>query len=143
MSSVAPTRRMMPRARPTGTSAHPMTRTAVVAPALLAVVYGLWAAGMQRSSDAPVGSAGPITAGNVLFGIVTGVIVGAVAFGLHRVSHALPREMRAMAWGVFAAVAIGFLYSLGGATVLRATTVALLVGTGVAAALFYRYYTTE
>ncbi|MEU7578492.1 hypothetical protein AB0B50_12885 [Streptomyces sp. NPDC041068] len=105
-------------------------------PVLLGLVYGIWAAGIRRD-------AGPITTGNVLFGVVTGAIVAAVFFALRRVAHRLPRELRALSWTAFAGVSFGFLYSLTGATVLRSVGMSLVVAAGVFVATFYRYYTTE
>ncbi|MCF3118802.1 hypothetical protein IPZ68_03630 [Streptomyces arenae] len=105
-------------------------------PVLLGIVYGVWAAGIRRD-------AGPVTTGNVLFGVVTGAIVAAVFFALRRGAHALPRELRALSWAAFAGIAFGFLHSLTGATVLRSVGMSLVVAAGVFVATFYRYYTTE
>ncbi|GAA1934926.1 hypothetical protein GCM10009837_70960 [Streptomyces durmitorensis] len=104
--------------------------------ALLAVVYGIWAAGIARD-------AGPITTGNVLLGVVAGVVVGAVFMGLRRAAPRLPRELRAAAWAGFAGVAFGYLYSLTDATILRSVIMSLAVAGGVFALMFYRYYTSE
>ncbi|MGV9882736.1 hypothetical protein [Streptomyces sp. NPDC003006] len=124
--------RSMPGSRASTTSA---TRWAGLA-LLMGVVYGLWACAIRRDG-------GPITTGNVLLGVVTGVVFAVLMYALHRLSHALPRELRSLSWMVFAGVTFGFLYSLGGASVLRSTIMALLVGAGVFLATFYRYYTTE
>ncbi|EPH40385.1 hypothetical protein ABT390_12420 [Streptomyces aurantiacus] len=105
-------------------------------PALLAVVYGLWAAAIHRDG-------GPITGGNVLFGVVAGVVFGALYVAVRRVAPALPRELRAAAWAAFAGVTFGFLYSLTDATVLRSVGMAVAVAAGVFAMTFYRYYTRE
>ncbi|MFF2504228.1 hypothetical protein ACFVTY_12755 [Streptomyces sp. NPDC058067] len=103
---------------------------------LLGIVYGFWASGIRRDG-------GPITAGNVLFGVLTGVIVAVLCFGVHRMSFRLPRELRATVWAAFAGIAFGYLYSLTDATILRSTIMALCVAAGVFAAMFYRYYTHE
>lgn len=105
-------------------------------PVLLGIVYGVWAAGIRRD-------AGPITTGNVLFGVVAGVIVAAVCFALRRTAHTLPRELRALSWTAFAGIAFGFLYSLTDATILRSVIMSLVVAAGVFTLTFYRYYTTE
>ncbi|MEU5955845.1 hypothetical protein [Streptomyces sp. NPDC047525] len=109
---------------------------AATAAALLAVVYGIWAAGIARD-------AGPITTGNVLLGVVAGVVVGAVFMGLRRAAPRLPRELRAAAWAGFAGIAFGYLYSLTDATILRSVLMSLAVTGGVFALMFYRYYTSE
>jgi len=112
-----------------------VTRTATAA-MLLGVVYGIWAAGIARD-------AGPITTGNVLLGVVAGIVVAAVFMGLRAIAPGLPRELRAAAWAAFAGIAFGFLYSLTDATVLRSIVMALAVAGGVLAVMFYRYYTSE
>ncbi|MFD6436926.1 hypothetical protein [Streptomyces venezuelae] len=121
-----------PRARTTSTSASRWAGLALLA----GVVYGLWACATRRDG-------GPITTGNVMLGVVTGLIFAAVMFALHRLAPSLPRELRALSWTAFAGIAFGFLYSLGGASVLRSTVMALVVAAGVFAVMFYRYYTTE
>ncbi|MEU5689509.1 hypothetical protein DEJ48_18935 [Streptomyces venezuelae] len=121
-----------PRARTTSTSASRWAGLALLA----GIVYGLWACAIRRDG-------GPITTGNVMFGVVTGLVFAAVMFALHRIAPSLPRELRALSWATFAGIAFGFLYSLGGASVLRAAVMALVVAAGVFAVMFYRYYTTE
>ncbi|MFF1687350.1 MULTISPECIES: hypothetical protein [unclassified Streptomyces] len=109
---------------------------------LLGIVYGFWASGIRRDAY-PSLSPSPITTGNVLFGVLTGVIVAVVTFGIHRASFRLPRELRAVAWAAWAGIAFGYLYSLTDATVLRSTIMALTVAAAVFATMFYRYYTHE
>lgn len=130
MAHVAPT---STAPRVLGGSAVSRAATATV---LLAVVYGVWAAGIARD-------AGPITTGNVLLGVVAAVVFAALFMGLRMMAPALPRELRAAAWAAFAGIAFGFLYSLTDATVLRSTFMALAVAGGVFAVMFYRYYTRE
>ncbi|WP_051856489.1 hypothetical protein [Streptomyces sp. NRRL B-1347] len=105
-------------------------------PAVLAVVYGVWAAGIHRDG-------GPITGGNVLYGVVTGVVFGALYAAVRRFAPGLPRELRALAWATFAGVSFGFLYSLTDASVLRSTGMAAVVAGSVFAATFYWFYTHE
>ncbi|QEV19183.1 hypothetical protein [Streptomyces alboniger] len=118
-----------------GAASTPAARWAGLA-LLMGVVYGLWACAIRRDG-------GPITTGNVLFGVVTGLLFAALMLAVHRVAPTLPRELRALSWAAFAGVAFGFLYSLAGASVLRSTVMALLIAGGVFAVTFYRYYTTE
>ncbi|MBC9714383.1 hypothetical protein H9Y04_17630 [Streptomyces sp. TRM66268-LWL] len=103
---------------------------------VLALVYGYWAAAIQRSG-------GPITAGNVWLGIVSTVAFAAVYLAVLKLAPRLPREARALAWGAFAGIAFGYLYSLTGESVLRSAGNAGLFGAAVACAAFYRFYTTE
>ncbi|NBE54977.1 hypothetical protein GUY60_26835 [Streptomyces sp. YC537] len=103
---------------------------------LFGLVYGYWAAANHRAG-------GPITTGNVVYGIVIAVIAAAVFYGLWAIAPRLTRELRALAWGSFAGIAFGFLYSLTDASVLRSIGNAAIIGGAVGAATFYRYYTTE
>ncbi|WP_030561593.1 hypothetical protein [Streptomyces aureocirculatus] len=105
-------------------------------PALLAVVYGVWAAANHRDG-------GPITGGNVLLGVLSGLVFAGLYVALRAVAPALPRELRGAAWALFAGVSFGFLYSLTDAGVLRTAVVAALVAAVVFATAFYRYYTRE
>ncbi|RFU85915.1 hypothetical protein DY218_14985 [Streptomyces triticagri] len=102
----------------------------------MAVVYGFWAAGIDRD-------AGPITWGNVLFGVVAGVVAAGLFVAVRAVAPSLPRELRAMVWAAFAGIAFGFLYSLTDASVLRSTVMAGIFATAVGAVVFYRAYTHE
>ncbi|MEU6824033.1 hypothetical protein ABZ921_25670 [Streptomyces atriruber] len=128
----APGARTTPPPASTSTSASRWAGLAL----LMGVVYGLWACAIRRDG-------GPITTGNVMFGVVTGLVFAALMFALHRVAPALPRELRALSWTAFAGISFGFLYSLAGASVLRSVGMALVVAAGVFAVTFYRYYTTE
>ncbi|MGB8943180.1 MAG: hypothetical protein WCD21_23530 [Streptomyces sp.] len=116
-----------------GGSAATRAATATV---LLGLVYGIWAAGIARD-------AGPITTGNVLLGVVAGVVVAAVFMGLRTIAPRLPRELRAAAWAAFSGIAFGYLYSLTDATILRSVFMSLAVAGGAFALTFYRYYTSE
>ncbi|MFI1355119.1 hypothetical protein ACH4TV_16340 [Streptomyces sp. NPDC020898] len=105
-------------------------------PVVLGLVYGFWAAANRRDG-------GPITGWNILFGFVAALAFMAVFIGVRAVAPRLQRELHAVAWGAFAGVAFGFLYSQTGASVLRSAGNATLVAGAVFAVLFYRYYTHE
>jgi len=105
-------------------------------PVVLGLVYGFWAAANRRDG-------GPITGWNVLFGFVSALAFMAVLIGVRAVAPRLKRELHAVAWGTFAGIAFGFLYSQTGASVLRSCGNSLVVAGFVTAALFYRYYTHE
>ncbi|MET9319851.1 hypothetical protein ABZX75_06580 [Streptomyces sp. NPDC003038] len=135
MAHAAPTAPRWYRRRRTADTARP-GRSALLSPLLLGLVYGVWAAFIKRQT-------GPVDAGNVLFGILCGVLFAAGLIALARIGPRLERELHAAAYGAFAAIAMGYLYSLTAASVLRATGIALAVGAGVAVVAFYRYYTHE
>ncbi|MEV7835204.1 hypothetical protein AB0P12_31960 [Streptomyces subrutilus] len=121
--------------RTTDTAHHPST-SVYARPLLAGLVYGVWAAFIQRQT-------GPVDAGNVFYGILCGVIFAGIMFALARIGPRLPRELHAAAYGVFLGVAAGYLHSLTNGSVLRSVAVGLAVGAGVGLAAFYRYYTHE
>lgn len=135
---------LVPRGLPAGRSGAgpPGSRrigtAAWALPLLLGIAYGFWAAEVRRSTPAP----GPISTGNVVFGVVSGIVVAALAFLLHQLPRWVPIELRAAAWGAFAGAAFGYLYSLSEASMFRTVVIALLTAGGIALMMFYRYYTT-
>ncbi|WP_371578730.1 hypothetical protein [Streptomyces sp. NBC_01314] len=108
-----------------------------ILPVVLGLVYGYWAAAMNRD-------AGPITGWNVLFGFVTAFVFAALHTAVLAVAPRLRREPRALLWATFAGCAFGFLYSQASQhTVLRSTLMSLAVAASFFAVNFYRYYTHE
>ncbi|OON75576.1 hypothetical protein B1H18_22125 [Streptomyces tsukubensis] len=105
-------------------------------PMVLTVVYGFWAANIQRD-------AGAVTGWNAVFGVVSGVLVGLVYLVVREMAPALPRGRRALLWAAFIGVAFGFIYSLTGATILRCVIMALAVTVPTFLAFFYRFFTEE
>ncbi|MFI5984615.1 hypothetical protein ACIBEA_27535 [Streptomyces sp. NPDC051555] len=111
-------------------------RAALARPLTLGLIYGVYAAFMKRQM-------GPVDVGNVFYGILCGVLFAACLFVLARVGPKLPREARAAAYGIFTGIALGYLYSLTGQSVLLSSGIALAAAAGVAVGAFYRYYTRE
>ena len=107
-------------------------------PVILGVVLGIWAAFIKRAENE-----GVATGGQWILGVITAVVLAALFFALMRVQHALPRELRALAYGALSGATVGFLTSLAGGSVLRAAGIGVAVGAGVAAMTFYFYYTRE
>lgn len=135
MAHAAPTASRRHHYRSTADTDHTV-RNALTRALLAGLVYGVWAAFIQRQM-------GPVDAGNVFYGILCGALFAACMFALNRVGPRLKREAHAAAYGVFTGIAAGYLHSLTHSSVLRATTVGLFVGIGIGAAAFYRYYTRE
>ncbi|MCX4542485.1 hypothetical protein [Streptomyces sp. NBC_01565] len=105
-------------------------------PLVLGLFYGLWAAFLERDK-------GPVTVANVFYGILCGVLFTACLFGLDRMGTKMLAELRAAAYGAFGGVAMGYLYSLTGQSILRSVTMGLVVGAAVGAGAFYRFHTRE
>ncbi|MFF7388701.1 hypothetical protein ACFZAE_09660 [Streptomyces scabiei] len=109
----------------------------LILPVVLGLVYGYWAAAMNRD-------AGPITGWNVLFGFVTAFVFAALYIAVQTVAPRLRREPHALLWAAFAGCAFGFLYSQAAQhTVVRSTLMSLGIAAAVFAVTFYRYYTHE
>ncbi|GHJ91862.1 hypothetical protein SNE510_13810 [Streptomyces sp. NE5-10] len=105
-------------------------------PALIGVLYGLYAATVSRHG-------GALTWGQLWLGLLSAILLAGGIWALRTYGHALPREARAVAWGALVGGATGFLYSLSGASVLSSSGLGLLMGAGVAAGAFYLFYTHE
>ncbi|MEU9177905.1 hypothetical protein AB0C90_13770 [Streptomyces sp. NPDC048550] len=103
---------------------------------LLGLVYGVWAAYMQRQT-------GPVDAGNVFYGILCGALFAGIMFTLARVGPRLKREVHAAAYGVFAGIAVGYLNSLTDHSVLRSSWIGLITGIGIGLVAFYRFHQRE
>ncbi|CAM5573693.1 Integral membrane protein OS=Streptomyces alboniger OX=132473 GN=CP975_18265 PE=4 SV=1 [Streptomyces alboniger] len=119
----------VPASRSTATSAWAL-------PVLLGLVYGFWAATTRIHG-------GPVTAGKVLLGVVSGLVLAVLAMTLHQVGRKLPCGPRALSWAVLAGVALGFLYSQSGRSVLACAVVGLVATAGVFAMTYYRYSTAR
>jgi hypothetical protein len=108
-----------------------------IVPVALGLVYGYWAAAMNRDG-------GPITGWNVLFGLVTAFVFAALHIAVLTVAPRLRRELHAALWAAFAGCAFGFLYSQASQhSVLRSVAMSLAVAAGFLVVNFYRYYTHE
>ncbi|WP_406393834.1 hypothetical protein [Streptomyces sp. NBC_00887] len=128
-----PTRRRM-HARTPARRTHSALAWAL--PLTLGVILGFWAFFIRRDGGATTG-------GQIWLGVVSGVAFAALCFVLGRVGPALPRELRAAAYGALTGIAIGFLYSLNGNSVFSSSVLGLVVGAGMFCSAFYLYYTRE
>ncbi|MDX2915804.1 hypothetical protein [Streptomyces griseiscabiei] len=143
MAQAAPTpgRQVVRQATPGGTPDVFSERTHalmnLLVPVTLGLVYGYWAAAMNRD-------AGPITGWNLLFGFVTAFVFAALHIAVLTIAPRLRRELHAALWAVFAGCAFGFLYSQATQhSVLRSAAMSLAVAAAFFAVNFYRYYTHE
>ncbi|MGW7103046.1 hypothetical protein [Streptomyces sp. NPDC054838] len=135
MAHAAPTAPRRPQ-RMAGADMRHVSRTALMVALLLGLVYGVWAAFIQRQM-------GPVDAGNVFYGILCGVVFAGCVFALARFGPRLARELHAASWGAFGGIAIGYLFSLTNESVLRSVAIGLAVAVGTALTTFYWYYTHE
>ncbi|MGW6688606.1 hypothetical protein [Streptomyces sp. NPDC054961] len=134
MAHAAPTAPGRHRQPAAGATTH--LTMALAGPLLAGLVYGVYAAFMKRQT-------GPVDAGNVFYGILCGAIFAACLFALARFGPRLKRELHAAAYGAFAGISFGYLYSLSGESIFKSSGLSLLIGAGVGLAAFYRYYTRE
>ncbi|APY87278.1 hypothetical protein DCW30_10575 [Streptomyces alfalfae] len=105
-------------------------------PLLLGLAYGFWVA-----TNAIHG--GPVTAGKVLLGVLSGLVLTALVTALHRVGGKLPPGPRALSWAVLTGTALGFLYNQSGRSVLACAVVSLAVAAGTFVMTYYHYCTAR
>jgi drug/metabolite transporter (DMT)-like permease len=128
-----PTRRRVPARTPVR---RPRSALAWAVPVALGVILGFWAFFIKRDGGATTG-------GQIWLGVVSGAAFAALCYAFVRVRWALPRELRAAAFGVLTGGAVGFLSSLNGKSVLTSSAIGLVVGAGTLCTMFYAYYTRE
>ncbi|MFF8291510.1 hypothetical protein ACF068_20080 [Streptomyces sp. NPDC016309] len=112
-------------------------RSTLAVLAVCAVLYGLYAEVIVRHGD------GAFTGGQAVLAVVSMVVFGVLWFAYLSIRHALPRELRAAAFGLLVGLSVGFLYSLSGNSVLTVAVVSLLTAAGAGLAAFYAFYTHE
>lgn len=105
-------------------------------PATLGIAYGLYAPVIVRDG-------GPLTWGQLWLGLISAVVLAVSVYGLRRYGRRLRRELRAVAWAALAGIAIGFLYSLSGASVYSSSLLGLIVAAAMGSAAYYLFYTHE
>ncbi|MFF0475104.1 hypothetical protein [Streptomyces sp. NPDC004284] len=105
-------------------------------PVTIGVSYGLYAPVIVRDG-------GALSWGQFWLGLISAVVVAVAMYALRRYGHHLPRELRGAAWGAYAGIAVGFLYSLSGASIYSSTLLGLIVGAVSGGAAFYLFYTHE
>ncbi|MFD6280441.1 hypothetical protein ACFWFI_33495 [Streptomyces sp. NPDC060209] len=128
-----PTRRRTQSRTP---ARHGHSPLAWAMPLTLGVILGFWAFFIKRDG-------GATTSGQIWLGVVSGVAFAVLCYALVQVRWALPRELRAAAYGVLTGGAIGFLYSLHGNSVLASSLLGLVLAAGMFCTMFYAYYTRE
>jgi hypothetical protein len=105
-------------------------------PLALGTLFGFYAGFLRRTGEA-------VSWWDVLYGVVAGLVFTAVAYGLGRVQAALPRELRAIAYAAVCGMAIGFLHSLTGESVLRSAWMGVMFAAAMGVVSFYIFYQRE
>jgi hypothetical protein len=105
-------------------------------PIWLGMLFGLWAAGIDRTHGAS-------EVGATVLGLVGAAVVAVLCYVLHREQPRLEREARAGAYGVLFGAAMGYLLRLSGSTLLKASLWGLMFAGIMAAVSFYVFYTRE
>ncbi|MFI6285822.1 hypothetical protein ACIBCM_13875 [Streptomyces sp. NPDC051018] len=105
-------------------------------PLALGTLFGFYAGFLRRTGEA-------LNWWDVLYGVVAGIVFTAVAYGLGRIQGALIREVRATAYGALCGMAVGFLHSLTGASVLQSVWMGLIFALVTGVASFYAFYVHE
>ncbi|WP_405778621.1 hypothetical protein [Streptomyces sp. NBC_00859] len=109
---------------------------ALATPLVLGVVYGLYTAFILSSGHV-------FSTAKVVLSVVSGLVLALLAFGFGRIQHALPKEARAAGYGLLIGGAMGFLYSMTGASVLTSAFIGAGFGIGALVTTFYLFYTHE
>ncbi|MEU5400755.1 hypothetical protein ABZ348_15855 [Streptomyces sp. NPDC005963] len=105
-------------------------------PVALGAFFGFYAGFLRRTGVA-------VNWWDVLFGVVAGLVFAGVAYGLGRIQKALPRELRAAAYGALCGMSIGFLHSLTGCSILQAAGMGLFFAAAMVVASYYVFYMRE
>ncbi|MGY0017464.1 hypothetical protein [Streptomyces sp. cg35] len=128
------------RSAPGGRPATPsVTTVAKVLPVVVGALYGFWAANIARFGQ-------EVSGGNIALGFVSGILVAVLWFAIHRwCTQQGSRHigLRALVWGAFAGIAIGFLHSLSNPTVLWSVILGVFVAGGTFVSVYYRYYSSS
>ncbi|ARZ69604.1 hypothetical protein M1P56_01915 [Streptomyces sp. HU2014] len=100
------------------------------------VVLGLYATYLASQN-------GFSTLGYWMMGLAVAVVSMGIGYVLIRQRNRMVAEVRAAAFGTLFGCCMGFLHSLGGGTVLRASEIGLLLGLGMGLASYYVFYWHE
>ncbi|NYV78273.1 hypothetical protein, partial [Streptomyces sp. UH6] len=103
-------------------------------PLTLGLVYGYWAAANTRDG-------GSITGWNLFYGFMTALVFMLALMGMRALAPRLPRGIRAVAWGAFTGVAMGYLVSTTATSVIRSLVMGAALGVGVFVSVLYRTQT--
>ncbi|MFE0043156.1 hypothetical protein [Streptomyces albireticuli] len=122
----------LPRTGRAGREGH-WTRNVPVAGGIVLGLYATYLASQNGFS----------TLGYWMLGLAVAVVSMGLGYVLIRQRHRMTTEVRSAAYGALFGCSMGFLYSLGGGTALRASEIGLLLGLGMGLASYYVFYWHE
>ncbi|WP_262700528.1 MULTISPECIES: hypothetical protein [Streptomyces] len=102
-------------------------------PAVLAVLYGGWVMFVAHNQGSTIPTA-------AVFGVVSAAVVGALCYALGRMTPGLMPEIRAVLYGTVLGCALGFLHSVSGGSVYRASGIGLGAGLVMLGMSFYVFH---
>ncbi|MEV6398520.1 hypothetical protein AB0M39_27730 [Streptomyces sp. NPDC051907] len=105
-------------------------------PLALGALYGFYAGFLRRQHAV-------LDWGDVLFGLVVGVIMAGLVYILGRYQHLLRRELRAAAYGGLFGAGMGFLYSQSGDSILKGVGLGFALGLAMFGTSYYLFYMRE
>ncbi|WP_426364747.1 hypothetical protein [Streptomyces sp. E-08] len=120
-------------AAPTG---HRISMYGWGTPVTIGVLYGLYTSTVARQG-------GPVTWGQFWLGLISAAVLAVGIYMLRHHGRVLPRELRAAAWAALVGIAVGFLYSLSGASIFSSSGLGLMSGAVAGGAAYYLFYTHE
>lgn len=118
-----------------GQATTTMSRAAWAIPLLLGLTYGIYTTFMARGTTPD-----PLSWSNVGFGVLCGAIVTAVAFLVGKATKTRTPGIRATSFATPFGIAMGFLYSLGGGSILTSVFMGLILGAGMFVSAYYAFY---
>ncbi|MFF3554352.1 hypothetical protein ACWD4V_03410 [Streptomyces tsukubensis] len=105
-------------------------------PLALGAFFGFYAGFLHRTGS-------PVSWWDVLYGVVAGIVFTALAYGIGRIQGRLIQEVRAAAYGALAGMAVGFLHSLTGDSILSSAWLGVIVAAVTGVSSFYVFHTRE
>lgn len=108
----------------------------IAVPVVLGAVYGLYTSFMARTAGESAGA-------QFAIGLISCVALAGLCFALGRFQHSLPKELRAAAYAALVGIAIGYLNSLSGDSILTSIVLSVIIAAATFCVMFYAIYVHE
>ncbi|MFJ6630962.1 hypothetical protein ACIQMR_06040 [Streptomyces sp. NPDC091376] len=108
----------------------------IALPVVIGVLYGLYTSFIARTSGESAGA-------QFAIGLISCLVLAGLCYALGRYQHRLPRGLRAVAYAALVGVAVGYLNSLSGDSVLTAIVLAVIITAATFCVMFYTFYVHE